>query len=180
MDTISLYFIAVVPAEKIKHQVTSLKNAFSEQYHSKHALNSPPHITLTPPFSLNRELERRLSIELCGLNRGKEPFNVSLDGFGVFPPHVIYLNIIKNEILDLYQKKLSDHLYNQMKIGKISKKPFTPHMTIAFRDLKPPMFYKAWEKYEYEKFQGSFEVNSIFLLRHNGKIWDIVSEYSFS
>ena len=180
MDAQSLYFIAVVPAEKIKRQVTNLKNVLAEQFHSRHGLKSPPHITLIPPFNLTRELEKRLSTKLSDFNRENKPFNVIIDGFGAFKPHVLYLNIIENEKLDLYQKKLNDHLYNHMKIGKNSKKPFTPHMTLAFRDLKTPMFYKAWKIFKHEKFQASFEVNSIFLLRHNGKIWDIVSEYSLA
>ncbi len=180
MRDVSLYFIAVVPTEKLKRQVTKLKNIFAEQFLSRHALNSPPHITLIPPFKLDLELEKDLSKELCDFNRGKEPFNVIIDGFGAFQPHVIYLNVLENKLFNVFQKKLSDHLYNRLLIGKKRKNFFVPHMTVAFRDLKAPLFYKAWRKYKNEKFRASIEVNSIFLLRHSGKIWNIVSEYSFS
>ena len=46
----SLYFIAVLPSEEIHEEITVLKHEIAEKYESKHALRSPPHITLHMPF----------------------------------------------------------------------------------------------------------------------------------
>ena len=53
-----------------------------------------------------------------------------------------------------------------------SGKRFHPHLTMAFRDLAPQMFSKAWDVYKDEPFESSFDVNKIWLLKHNGKSWD--------
>ncbi|MDE5096246.1 MAG: 2'-5' RNA ligase family protein, partial [Trichodesmium sp. St11_bin5] len=45
-----LLFVALVPPENIQNQVTEIKEYFSRNYNSSHALKSVPHITLQPPF----------------------------------------------------------------------------------------------------------------------------------
>ena len=66
-------------------------------------------------------------------------------------------------------------------LGNKSYNPgkFTPHMTVAFRDLTPENFYLAKTAYDKKKISFSFLVQSICLLRHNGQHWDIVHEAHF-
>ena len=53
-------------------------------------------------------------------------------------------------------------------------RPFHPHITIAFRDLKKPMFYEAWEYFGGLKFNGRFSVEEVNLLKHEGGKWNVV------
>lgn len=53
---------------------------------------------------------------------------------------------------------------------------FHPHLTLAFRDLKKPEFYKAWEEFKDRKFNAGFVVNSISLLKHDGMQWQLFKE----
>ena len=50
MNDKSLYFIAIIPPEKIRREIEELKKKISVAFNTKRALNSPPHITLIPPF----------------------------------------------------------------------------------------------------------------------------------
>jgi len=55
-----LYFFAVVPPEEIQSSVTDIKQDFKERFNASHALKSPPHITLIPPFKYDLEDENVL------------------------------------------------------------------------------------------------------------------------
>ena len=54
------YFVALIPPSPVFEEALALKEYFKERYHSKAALNSPPHITLHMPFMWNEEKENKL------------------------------------------------------------------------------------------------------------------------
>jgi 2'-5' RNA ligase len=62
-------------------------------------------------------------------------------------------------------EKLSIHNANYR------EKPFHPHITIAFRDLKKAIFNEAWDYYSNRLFQEEFTAESVTLLKHNGQFW---------
>jgi len=53
-------------------------------------------------------------------------------------------------------------------------------ITLATRDLNLELFTKIWPQFKNKNFKSKFLVNSIFLLKHNGKYWDIFKEFNFS
>ncbi|MEM0979434.1 MAG: hypothetical protein AAGH78_04080 [Cyanobacteria bacterium P01_H01_bin.58] len=50
-------------------------------------------------------------------------------------------------------------------------RPFCPHLTVAFRDLKPGAFHQAWPEFELRQVAFSFAVPAITLLIHTGQRW---------
>jgi 2'-5' RNA ligase len=56
---------------------------------------------------------------------------------------------------------------------------FHPHITIAFRDLKKPTFYKAWEEYKSKTFSADFICNSFSLLKHQKDEWMVLTKFNF-
>ena len=175
----SLYFIALIPPEPLRKQIIELKLKFAENYRTSHALKSPPHITLIPPFNFRNTEEKRIIDLLKIFVQTTNPFNVTIEGFGAFKPKVIYLDFTENELLQSLQMRLSEQFNGISGLNVKKRKLFAPHMTLAFRDLSPQMFYRAWEKYKLETFKASYMVESLFLLKHNGKFWDIAYELYF-
>lgn len=175
-----LYFLALIPSEPLRKQVYALKEEFSKLYHTSHALKSPPHVTLVPPFSFEHQNEHLLTSTLHGFARLCSSFEVSIADYGAFKPRVIYLSIIRNDRLELLQQMLMDNCNKDLGINMDQSLPFHPHMTVAFRDLSPQMFRKAWERYKSESFSTSFIAKSLFLLKHNGEKWDIAHELPFA
>ncbi|MBK5277935.1 MAG: 2'-5' RNA ligase family protein, partial [Bacteroidia bacterium] len=57
--------------------------------------------------------------------------------------------------------------------------PFHPHLTLAFRDLKKPMFEKAWEEFKSKEYSESFAAKHFTLLKHNGKVWESLKDFEF-
>ena len=174
-----LYFIAIVPPEPFREKALKLKEYFYERYGSKASLNSPPHITLFPPFKLaveEDELVEALEKEAASF----PPFVVSLENFGAFPPRVIYIDVHRQAVMDQLQggiqKLLPKFAVPDPKIN--NDRPFHPHMTLAFRDLKKEEFKKAWKEFNEQELSYSWEVESFTLLRHNGRRWEEKREIS--
>jgi len=176
----SLYFIAILPHEQLRQEVTALKNYMAEKYFSKAALTSPPHITLFPPFRKRDDFEKPLADSLCAFAQLQQSFEISLNGFGCFKPAVIFIQPEENESLNSMYSSLLLHLKTSINLQDAqNERPYHSHMTIATRDLKKNFFHTAWEEFRDKEFKRKFEVKSIFVLKHNGKTWDIIQEYPF-
>ena len=174
-ESLKLYFVALVPTEPICSQILALKKEFSHRFGSSAALRSPPHITLQMPFQKQEEKEELLVSSLDKLARHHASFKLSLSNFGAFPPKVIYLNVDENAQLNDLQKAVQKNAVSHWHIyPKANSRPFKPHITVAFRDLKKPKFYAAWQEFDHREFKTEFIVYDVCLLKHNGKTWDVL------
>ena len=163
------YFIAIIPPESIKTDILRFKEYFRDQYKSKGALNSPPHITLHMPFEFDDE--ERLVKTLKKFEF--ESFEIELQDFGCFEPRVIFVDMKENGSLHEIQSRLTSFCKRELQLFNAdhSDRAFHPHITIGFRDLKKPQFYTAWKEFENKSYSATFETDRISLLKHDGKIW---------
>lgn len=176
-ENLKLYFIALVPPEPVYSDVVGFKHKFSADYNSKAALRSPPHITLHMPFQWKEEKESDLIRNLDQLAFHQSSIEVSINNFGCFEPKVIYLAIEEEDALFHLQKEILKMAALKLNVYPLPRgRPFHPHMTVAFRDLKKPDFNLAWQEYQTKKYRAEFVVGGVSLLKHNGKTWDIHHE----
>ncbi|MEX0646811.1 MAG: 2'-5' RNA ligase family protein [Balneolaceae bacterium] len=176
-----LYFIALVPGSDIRKKIRELKEEMKERFDSKHALKSPAHITMQKPFRREEDREPELIQSLEDLASKQQPFRLDLEGFGAFPPRSIFVNVEDHESIQNLHQKLKQLLSEQFNFTEKEIQPKVyPHMTIATRDLNREAFQKAWPEFKEREFQDVFEVKRLFLLRHNGKDWDIYKEFPFA
>ncbi|MEL7036431.1 MAG: 2'-5' RNA ligase family protein [Cyanobacteria bacterium J06592_8] len=177
-----LFFIALLPSQDIQDQATEIKQYFAKNYGSSHALKSPPHVTLQPPFKWLIDKLEPLEDCLANFAQLYNPIPIRLSGFGAFPPRVIYINVLKTPELIAIQKALMIHLEQNLEIvHEVSKRrPFSPHMTVAFKDLTRQNFRAAWPEFEHKPLQFEFVVPRLTLLIHQEKKWNICSEFPFS
>lgn len=167
-----LYFIGLTPPERISAQVTALKDEMANRFKARHALKSPPHITLQMPFRLLPDGETRL-IQLLQFWAGKnQVFNVSLDGFDHFESRVIFIRIVDHEPIRVLHSNLVAELMRDFFSEIKTSKRFHPHMTIATRDLTTHAFYRAWSEFKERRFNESFIAQSVVLFKHNGSHWE--------
>ena len=180
-DSLKLYFVAIVPEEPVYSEVLAFKAEIRDRFNSSAALRSPAHITLHMPFQWKAEKEELLLDSLNNLASLHQSFQLSLVNFAAFPPRVIYIHVIDSEALNTVQKEVHRnaatnwHIYPQP-----NSRPFKPHMTIAFRDLKRQMFHEAWQDFEQREYKAEFTVGDLCLLKHNGKSWDISHKFAFN
>lgn len=172
----SLYFIAIVPPKDVQEEITALKHEIAEKYGSKHALRSPPHITLHMPFKWKDKQYEELVEVIKTLNQDLDSFEIRLKDFDFFEPRVVFVNVVENEKLNQLQKEVVDVCRKQLKLDNANYKnrPFHPHVTIGFRDLKKRMFYEVKKEFERRAVSFAFRVAEITLLKHDGKKWNVV------
>ncbi|MGB6296997.1 MAG: 2'-5' RNA ligase family protein [Rivularia sp. (in: cyanobacteria)] len=177
----SLYFIALLPPQDIQDYATQIKQYFADNYDSKHAFKSPPHITLQPPFEWDSG--KLTSLEEClqkfVMRRNSIP--IILDGYNAFAPRVIYIDVVKTSELMNLQIDLMVYLESYLgivdKVGK--SRGFTPHMTVAFKDLQRSKFKAAWMEFENRELHFEFNASKLTLLKHENKKWNITKEFEF-
>lgn len=180
-EGLSLYFIALVPTEPFYKKAQGLKEYVSENFGAKASLKSPPHITLQMPFRIKDNKAKFLREKLKIFASSKTPFEVKHNGFGCFEPKVIYINVENSNSLISLQKALLIHLRRELKleVSDYKNRGFTPHLTIAFRDLKKSIFEEAWSYFRNLSLNQSWMAKELCLLKHNGSSWDIDERYSF-
>jgi len=168
-----LYFIGIIPPTEIAKQIEHLKQDICQSYGSRGALKAPPHITLHMPFKWKLSKESVLIEELSKFSKSIKPCVIELNNFNCFEPNVIYVSVVTNQGLTEMQKQLHRFCKTELNLFNAQYKalPFHPHITIAFRDLNKPMFYRAWEEYKLKIFSASFTFNKITLLKRVNNIW---------
>jgi len=177
-DKHTIYFIALLPPQDKLETIQKIKEYVASNYNCKHALKSPPHITIVPPFQYPIKKEKFLYNKIEELNKHLNEIiiNISVDGYAIFLPKVIFINVLKNIELEILHNKVNDFVKKELKVFKdLDSRPFHPHITIAFRDIKKSLVQDALKDLQ-EKFpiKDTFSVNKITLLKHNGKYWEIV------
>jgi len=172
--TESLYFLAIIPPIEVGQEIWAYKELVFEKFNSKASLNSPAHITLHMPFKWKAKKEEILIDKLSKFNFDEFPVFIQLNGFDFFPPRVIFINVEDNARLNHLQSELSRYIKKELNIfnADYKNRPFHPHVTVAFRDLKKSVFLEAETFFSKERYQTKFKINQICLLKHNGKKWE--------
>jgi 2'-5' RNA ligase len=176
-----LFFIAILPPVEIRAEVTQIQQYFADRYGSRAALRLPPHITLQPPFKWETEALSNLEQCLQEFARERSPVPIKLSGFGAFVPRVIYINVSKTPELLACQQELTSELETSLAIADSAgkKRPYAPHMTVAYRDLTRSNFHAAWPEFKSKSLGSEFAATHLTLLIHDGKRWKIASNLVF-
>lgn len=176
---ISLFFIALIPPDPIAEEVKAFKELAASRFHSKRALSSPAHITLQPPFSWSEERLGELTGLLADFVKTAAPFQQELRNFDCFKPRVIFVGIVLHDALLDLVVRLKTRLTPLLGEAAIDTRPYHPHMTVAFKDLKPYWFYRAWEHFSRQSYVRYFQAEALYLLKHNGREWEVVRRFGF-
>lgn len=176
------FFIALLPPVDVQEQVNEVKGIMRDRFSSKAAFRSPPHITLHAPFEWPVSATSQLQDSLSKFAYRQPSVPITLDGFNVFAPHVIYIDVVKGADLMTLQPNLLAHLESDISLTSKQdrRRSYVPHLTVAFRDLKPNMFRKAWAEFQRKEFHADFTVSHLSLLAHDGKVWKVKESYEFA
>ena len=177
----SLYFLAVIPHPELADKITAVKDDFARHYQSSKALKVMPHITLQNPFQRMESFETEFHLRLQDFFSPFHAFNVQLSGYDCFDRNrnkVIFINVLKNDLLFDLHKKLIYFLREEMNFSaKESSYMFHPHVTVAYRDLTTEQFNKAWPIYKNKTFESTFFADTVYLLKHDYRKWNVLSRF---
>ncbi|HYH56576.1 MAG TPA: 2'-5' RNA ligase family protein [Anseongella sp.] len=179
-----MYLIALLLPDDLASRVSDIKREFAERYNCRYALNVVPHITLQEPFRCAPGKLPDLVNYLEGFSQYQYSFNLKLEGFGAFnnpEKRVIYINVKSEKLLSHLHKNLKFLLRTRMHFSEeLTRSRYTPHVTVAYRDLDKEAFEKAWPVFRTRPFSAEFPVNTFCLLKHSGGRWQKLSEFSLA
>lgn len=141
MKLMQKYFLAIIPPNPFFGQVEMLKEELKEQFGIKYAMKSPAHITVKMPFSFDEKREPYLLDQLRAKFSQESPFDLTVSGIGHFGNRVIFLAVHESLPLRALQSDLRVFCRKQLHlVEELSDRNYTPHLTVAFKDLKPGKF----------------------------------------
>lgn len=161
------YFIGVTLPENLEYTIDSARRWMQKKWGNRSGMRTQCHITLVPPFSSDKPLSEMKEI-LSGITVPEVKVRVS--GWGSFGERTIYAHVEKNSALELLKKEIERKL-SEASIRFKSEKRFTPHITIANRDIKPYSFILSMEYLNKNKIDVTFAVNSIMIFSFVDRSW---------
>ena len=182
MGNQNLYFIAIVLPDELCKQVVEIQNEIADRYQSQKSLKVIPHITLKAPFVLPAFSHHHVISWFSDLIVGISPFTIELKDFDSFrnpKQPVIYIKPLPSKALSNLQKMIIQEFYKTFDTIEIggTELSYKPHVTVAYRDLKPKMFELAWPEFKVKNFSGEFLATGFQLLKHDGKMWHVIEHH---
>jgi len=175
-----LYLLAIIPPHDLSREIHEIRLHCSEKFGVLKALKPPVHISIYRPFRLDEDFEINFIRMIQYALAEQESFVQDIKNYEAFDTHAIVLRALLNPgILKLY------NIISAIMIEKGIDKhpsdifPFRPHLTIAYRDIKPEVFPMIWEEYKDKKFTASFKADHLSLLKHDGNQWLVIKNYPF-
>ena len=180
MTRTSLFFIALIPDRDLREKIHEIKEDFSQRFESHKALKVYPHITLKAPFKCSEGGKMELLNWFSETSFQQKPFLLYLKGFEAFHNKkgpVVFINPMPSKELMQIQKELMVG-FNSIFPAYVHPVDvsFKPHITVAYRDLTPENFSRAWQEYKDRPFKDVFGVHSIYLLEYDTKKWNVLKD----
>jgi len=177
------YLVAYLPDEPVAQQVWAYKNEVATHCGSVRGLKVLPHITFIPPFLYPEHEEPKLIQQLSALTGTFVPEAIDFNGFAYFKgpkSNTIYVAVTATTLMNKYHEQLSIYARNKLHMDtRHAPKSFTPHMTIAYRDLDPEKFACAWPRFEHRDFKANGRLDRLWLLKHVDSRWQPLLAFTF-
>lgn len=174
------YFLALMPPAPLADQLAQLKGQIQERFQVKYAVKSPSHLTLKMPFSYNEAKEDKLQEQLSRFLEHQDPFVVKISGVGSFGQRVIYHRVNSCESLHSLQVGLRSFCRKSLHlVEELSDRNFQPHLTMAYKDLKPCLFDELLTFARASSITAEFLADRLFILKKVEGRWKVNCVLSF-
>ena len=174
------YFIGLLPPPALETTLYQLKSELKAHFQIKYALQSPSHLTLKMPFRYKEGKERELVMRLTNLLEAQEPFPLQLLGIGHFGRRNIHHQIAASAHLIQLQILLRSFCKRYLHlIEELSDRNFQPHITLAYKDLKPNHFEEVLEFAHKNAVWDEFLVDKAYLMKIVEGRWKVIAPLDF-
>jgi len=167
----ALYLLAALPPEPVFSQTWALKQEVHGLTGSRNAVRLPPHITLLPPLRASADFEQQCLRALPAFAASEAPVAVGLDGFAWFGDRTLFVRVSEGAALRALHARLMLWCAAHLPQVRPENRPFTPHLTLATRDLPPAQVPALRELFAGRAYAAACEVAQLTLFRHDGQQW---------
>lgn len=169
------HFIGVLVPDDITLTLKDCRRYMNEKYGCKSGFATPIHVTLIPPFRLSEEYSTKdladaiISDVLPFSSELK--FTAHIKNFDAFGDRTIFAKVLKDEKWEKLRDKVFDAITKAAPFcTKKDVRPFTPHLTVANRDIPSGVSSDALKVMNELNLIEDFSVDNITIFeRQNGK-----------
>jgi len=167
----TLYLVALLPPEPVFSETWAMKQEVHQLTGSRNAVRLPPHITLIPPTSQPDEFEARCIATLTEFAATQTPLLVGLHNFAWFGNRTLFVHVSETAALKTMHANLVDWCATHLPEVPRESRPFTPHLTLATRDLPTAQVPELRQRFAARSYAAEFTVSNFALFRHDGQQW---------
>lgn len=175
----NLFLVCLVPPTAIVEDIDEIRTFISAKFNVHESLKRPVHITLYNPVKVTSLTQEQRFFKALEEASYSENFKQIVKNFNSFPEHTFYLDIEQNAGIMNLQAQIKTELKPlKLLTGKDNFK-FTPHLTLAFKDVKPPTYHSIMNEFKDRKFKREFTVSGFSVYKHIDKKWRPFKEIAF-
>lgn len=162
-----LWFAALMLPATLSARVETVTEELSSKFQTG-VSTAPPHITLIPPFRMGDRDLATLEAALDTFSNACTPVQMDVSGFGCFQPRVLYVDVVRGEIIDA-KERLDAVVQERCPFVPRDRRGFNPHVSVASKRVTPDSFAEAWAYLKDRDFEGSWVGNEITLLKFDDR-----------
>ncbi|TGE28771.1 2'-5' RNA ligase family protein [Hymenobacter metallicola] len=172
-----MFLVALLPPEPVFSEVWAMKQEVHQLTGSRNAVRLPPHITLIPPLRQPEAFEPEFRATLAEFAKTQARFSVGLQDFRWFGNRTLFVQVAQPGPVQAFHAALVAWCAQHAPRVPRENRPFTPHMTLATRDLPTSAVPELRSLFVARHYQATFAVGSFVLFRHDGQQWRQVEEF---
>ncbi len=169
------HFIGVTVSGQLAETVSSCRRWMHERFGCKSGHQTPPHVTLIPPFIFPDE-RRIVDLELAleGFIHRQKPFDGRFRGFGAFAERTVFVRVEPDPRWNAWHESVTEAVINAFPdLIHRDKRPFTPHLTVSNRDIPLGAVPAALSHFDTLDLDVSIPIDHVVLFERTGTRWDI-------
>lgn len=169
------HFIGVLLPDDLTGTLEDCRRYMNKAYGCKSGHGTPIHVTLVPPFSLQEQCSTKdlvIAIERGTAGAGLG-FVARVENFDAFGDRTIFAKVAADERwTKLCDATLKAILNACPACTKKDGRPFTPHATVANRDIPAGVVTTALAAMNEMNLLEEFPVDNITIFERQGKRWE--------
>lgn len=169
------HFVGVTVSGQLAETVSSCRRWMHERYGCKSGHQTPPHVTLIPPFTYPEDLHIvDLELVLENFAAAQKPFEAHFSGFGAFAERTVFARVEPDKRWNDWYDALYGTVHTVFPgLFHRDKRPFTPHLTVSNRDIPPGAVAEALVHFDCFKLDITVPVDHVVLFERKGSRWEI-------
>ena len=162
--------------DELKTEVRVLQEKLFELTGSRECLDAwQPHLTIGNGILVDESKLMQVESDIEALVKNENTFQVALEGFGgltnrkggegeITTPYVLWVDVVVNKELTELVGKVRDIITSKCELWYQMPKPYTPHVTLAFRDLSEDGYSNGLDYLNGRSFNNSAQISHIALV----------------
>ncbi|MFC3562674.1 2'-5' RNA ligase family protein [Pedobacter jamesrossensis] len=176
----NLFLVCLIPPASIVEDIDAIRNDISDKYKVYVSLKRPAHITLYNPVKISSLEKEKIFFKALENAAFSESFSQIILNFNSFAPNTVYIDVDKNSHIMQLQAQIKLALKPLDLLPEKNNFKFNPHLTIAFKDIKPVTYPLIMQEYKGKNFKREFLVDRFSVYKHVDKRWQPFREFLFN